>query len=295
METALDSGVIRCDLDGTAMVDKLTHTDDPSLRVEVQTFVNTLSSSLSRPPLKPRQPWMLEGDSRSNADSDADWHCASDRLFGPPSSSVLLGVNTPHDAVSGPPSALHDSSRGPVMTTQLRALAHAVSSSSVPYVPVDLSHAYLPPSAPRESFTSLITRWTSFPCKKVSRLNTKAMRRILAARESIFKYGIYLPRNDRDADTSPESLRWNLGRQLEWLHIKKVEAFEYDWNKERLAREYPHYLFSDIGHLFYIYDYKFSGEHRVRLPGHQHIRSNLFSNRPSGIDQTFPCVRRGDG
>jgi hypothetical protein len=28
---------------------------------------------------------------------------------------------------------------------------------------------------------------------------------------------------------------------------------------------YPQYLASDIEHLFYIYDYKFSGEHRVRL------------------------------
>jgi hypothetical protein len=42
-------------------------------------------------------------------------------------------------------------------------------------------------------------------------------------------------------------------------------AFEYDWTKDRLSREHPHYLHSDIGHLFYIYDYKFSGEHRVRL------------------------------
>jgi hypothetical protein len=28
---------------------------------------------------------------------------------------------------------------------------------------------------------------------------------------------------------------------------------------------YPKYLKSDIGHMFFIYDYKFSGEHRVRL------------------------------
>ncbi len=32
-----------------------------------------------------------------------------------------------------------------------------------------------------------------------------------------------------------------------------------------MSSEYPQYLTSDIGHLFYIYDYKFSGEHRVRL------------------------------
>ena len=248
---------------------------------EVQNFVTNLSSSLSRPPLKPRQPWMLDGDSRSDVEADADWNCASDRLFGKPPSSVLLGV-------SDPP-------QGSVTTAQVRALANADSSSSAPYVPVDLSHAYLPPVTSRESFTSIITRWVSFPRKKVLHLNAKAMRRILAARESIFKYGIYLPRNDRDADASPESLRWNSGRQLEWLRLKKVEAFEYDWTKDRLAREYPHYLFSDIGHLFYIYDYKFSGEHRVRLPGHQHIRSNLFPNRPPRIDQALSYLRRRNG
>ncbi len=91
------------------------------------------------------------------------------------------------------------------------------------------------------------------------------MRRILAARETIFKYGVYLPRNDREADLSPELVRWYSGRQLEWLRLKAVGAFEYDWDKARLTRDYPDYPFADIGHLFYIYDYKFSGEHRVRL------------------------------
>jgi hypothetical protein len=32
-----------------------------------------------------------------------------------------------------------------------------------------------------------------------------------------------------------------------------------------MAAEFPLYLRSDIGHLFYVYDFKFSGEHRVRL------------------------------
>ena len=34
----------------------------------------------------------------------------------------------------------------------------------------------------------------------VPHINTKTIRRILATRETIFKYGIYLPRSDRDAD-----------------------------------------------------------------------------------------------
>ncbi len=50
-----------------------------------------------------------------------------------------------------------------------------------------------------------------------------------------------------------------------WLRLKDVGAFEYDWTKDRLTREHPQYAHADIGHLFYIYDYKFSGEHRVRL------------------------------
>jgi hypothetical protein len=108
----------------------------------------------------------------------------------------------------------------------------------------------------------------------------------LAAKETIFKYGIYLPRNDRDADASPERVRWHSGRQLEWLRLKEVGAFEYDWTHARLAREFPAYQRKDIGHLFYIYDYKFSGEHRVRL---------VFDGSKQGIstyDDTFsPTVR----
>ena len=32
-----------------------------------------------------------------------------------------------------------------------------------------------------------------------------------------------------------------------------------------VRQHYPDYKKTDIGHLFFIYDYKFSGEHRVRL------------------------------
>jgi hypothetical protein len=70
-----------------------------------------------------------------------------------------------------------------------------------------------------------------FPRTDVSPLNSKQIQRILAARESIFKYGIYLPRNDRDVDASPERARWHSGRQLEWIRLKDVGAFEYDWTK----------------------------------------------------------------
>jgi hypothetical protein len=190
--------------------------------------------------LQPRRQWMLDGDDRMDAEADAAWLSANYRLFNPPS----------FPTADRPLPTLQP---GSVTTAMLASLTHV--AASVPSVPFDITHAYLlavPPPTP-------------FPRLTLLHLNTKVMRRILAARESTFKYGVYLPRNDRDADASPESLRWNSGRQLEWLRLKKVGAFEYDWTRERLAREFPHYLPSDIGFLFFIYDYKFSGEHRVRL------------------------------
>ncbi len=73
---------------------------------------------------------------------------------------------------------------------------------------------------------------------------------------------------------------------FEWLRLKAVGAFEYDWTKDRLAREFPNYLVSEIGFLFYIYDYKFTGEHRVRL-----VFDGSRQN-PSTFDDTYsPTVR----
>jgi hypothetical protein len=69
----LASGMMRCDMDGPTLAGELPHTDASILRAGVQNFVTNLSySSLSRPPLKPLQPWMLEGDLRSDAEADAD-------------------------------------------------------------------------------------------------------------------------------------------------------------------------------------------------------------------------------
>ena len=96
--------------------------DHPLLRDEVAAFVNTLSSSAtSRPPLKPRQPWMLEDDPRSDADADADWHCATERLLG-----QSLGAYP-----------------GSVTMASLRTFA--CTASSVPFERFDSSHAYVPP------------------------------------------------------------------------------------------------------------------------------------------------------
>ncbi len=61
------------------------------------------------------------------------------------------------------------------------------------------------------------------------------------------------------------SLDLRAGRDLEWLRLNEQGTFESDWTWHRIQREHPTYKKSDIGHLFYVFDYKFSGEHRVRL------------------------------
>ncbi len=96
-------------------------------------------------------------------------------------------------------------------------------------------------------------------------LSVKTMRRILAAKETIHKYGVFVPRNNREADSSPESVRWASGRQLEWLRLQEQGTFERNWNWTRLRKVFPQYRKQDVGHIFFVYDHKHSGEHRVRL------------------------------
>ncbi len=100
---------------------------------------------------------------------------------------------------------------------------------------------------------------------KVKALSSKLIIKILKAQETMFKYGTFVPRNDRDAENSPEASRWRSGRTLEWLQLRTANTFESDWTWERIRREFPSYKKSDVGHMFYVYDYKVSGEHRVRL------------------------------
>jgi hypothetical protein len=96
-------------------------------------------------------------------------------------------------------------------------------------------------------------------------LTDKIIKRILRAQETIFKYGTLIPRNDAEASRSPEALRWMSGKQLEWIRLKGAKTFESHWTWEKIRKAYPSYKKVDIGHMFFIYDYKFSGEHRVRL------------------------------
>jgi hypothetical protein len=95
-------------------------------------------------------------------------------------------------------------------------------------------------------------------------LATRTIRRILKMQESLFKYGTYVPRNDREAEASPEAVRWKSGRRLEWIRLKAANTFESNWTWEAIQKKFPNYLKSEIGNMFYIYDYKYSGEHRVR-------------------------------
>jgi hypothetical protein len=99
----------------------------------------------------------------------------------------------------------------------------------------------------------------------IKALSTRVLRRILKAQETMFKYGTLIPRSDKEAEASPEAVRWRSGRQLEWLRLLAAKTFETDWTWERIRKEYPNYTKSEIGHMFYVYDYKYSGEHRVRL------------------------------
>jgi hypothetical protein len=96
-------------------------------------------------------------------------------------------------------------------------------------------------------------------------LSTSVIKRILRAQETIFKYGTMIPKNDTEADRSPEAARWISGRTLEWIRLNQATTFDGKWSWKKVQQHYPKYLKSDIGHMFFIYDYKFSGEHRVRL------------------------------
>ena len=59
-------------------------------------------------------------------------------------------------------------------------------------------------------------------------LSSKIIIRILKAQESMFKYGTFIPKSDREAEQSPEAPRWRSGRTLEWLRLREANTFETD-------------------------------------------------------------------
>ena len=81
----------------------------------------------------------------------------------------------------------------------------------------------------------------------------------MAAKESLVKFGIFVPRNDRQADLSPEAARWKAGRDLEWFRLNVEGTFDGEWTWEKIRQAYPEYQRSEIGFLFYVYDFKFLG------------------------------------
>ena len=117
----------------------------------------------------------------------------------------------------------------------------------------------------RSTYGTMHVRCVTGTTDKVKVLSSKVIIKILKAQESMFKYGTSVPRNDREAETSPEAPKRRSGRTLEWLRLRVARTFETDWAWERVRREFPSYQKVDIGHMFYVYDYKYSGEHRVRL------------------------------
>jgi hypothetical protein len=213
---------------------------------------------------------MHNGDLRSDSQADDDWHQANSQLFRHRAADV---TTTLFRTVGGPSATLAS------------VTALAASTSSFPLDQFDVASAYIPTDI-----------GSSSPISPGPHLNTKTLRRILAARETIFKYGIYLPRSDHDADSSPESARWKSGRQLEWLRLKAVGAFEYDWTISRMHQEYPDYPVADIGRVFFIYDYKFSGDTgfdlclmaraRVPIPTRTHTRRQFVRN----LFEFFMCT-----
>jgi hypothetical protein len=104
-----------------------------------------------------------------------------------------------------------------------------------------------------------VARWSVKP------IANRMLIKIMKAKASIFKYGVHVPRNDREAEASPERERWKAGRTLEWLRLQKCGAFDGNWTKDKIVQAFPGFRLSSIGHVFFIYDYKYTGEHRVRL------------------------------
>ncbi len=68
-------------------------------------------------------------------------------------------------------------------------------------------------------------------------LTVRQIRRIMAAKESLFKFGTFVPKSEREADASPEAPRWRAGRDSEWLRLNEQGTFESDWTWARVQRE----------------------------------------------------------
>ncbi len=119
-------------------------------------------------------------------------------------------------------------------------------------------------------------------------ITVKTIRRILNFKESIMKYGVFIPRNDNEADASPEHLRWESGRMLEWMRLQEQGTFKRNWDWQRIQKKFPSYQRKDVGHIFFVYDFKHSGEHRFRL-----VFDGSRQN-PETYTETYAPTARGE-
>ncbi len=65
-------------------------------------------------------------------------------------------------------------------------------------------------------------------------------------------------------------------------------TFERNWDWTRLRKAYPSYRKQDVGHVFFVYDYKHSGEHRARL-----VFDGSKQN-PETYTETYAPTARGE-
>jgi hypothetical protein len=108
-----------------------------------------------------------------------------------------------------------------------------------------LALSCLPDASPVSGFSLL----HGVPRKFVL-LSQRVLRRVLAAKESIFKFGTFVPKNDRQADSSPEAPRWKAGRDLEWFRLGLQNTFDGDWTWDKVHASFPEYRRTDIGFIF---------------------------------------------
>jgi hypothetical protein len=80
----------------------------------------------------------------------------------------------------------------------------------------------------RSKYGTMLTSRVTGLVANVKILPSKTIIRILKAQETLFKYGTLMPRNDREAEQSPEAPRWRSGRTLEWLRLRMANTFETD-------------------------------------------------------------------
>ena len=149
------------------------------------------------------------------------------------------------------------------------------------------SHAFDPLLEPPTQSDGQQFKGLNDPSRKIF-LTAKTIRRVLNFKENIMKYGVFVPRNDNEANESPEAFRWDSGRQLEWLRLRVQGTFERNWDWARVIKQFPNYKKVDIGHVFFVYDFKFSGEHRVRL-----VFDGSKQN-PETYTETYAPTARGE-